>query len=205
VSIDKVPFARSVVDILPELERKHHNENNEHDVLKEFEINMRTLFHRLRSMQSMAEKDIKDKRMRQKVDGKIETFLNDYSISKSVTRDDASRLLTDIESDLEGNDTESTFITQECKKLRATHNLTESLFENVRDFDGFIEGLESLRNAASYCYEDRDNLVPSRRNADINEKILPEKPVNEKMDTTSKIKTRTALSSTSDADATQTP
>ena len=78
--------------------------------------------------------------MRQKVDGKIETFLNDYSISKSVTRDDASRLLTDIESDLEGNDTESTFITQECKKLRATHNLTESLFENVRDFDGFIEG-----------------------------------------------------------------
>jgi predicted ATP-dependent endonuclease of OLD family len=205
VSIDKVPFARSVVDILPKLERKHRNENNRHNGLKEFEINMRALFHRLRSMQSMAEKDIKDKRMRQKVDGKVETFLNDNLINKSVTRDEASRLLTDIESDLEGNDKESTFITQECKKLRTIHNLTESLFENVRDFDGFIEGLERLRNAASYCYEDRDNLVPSRRNTDINEKILPEKPVNEKMDTTSKIKTRTALSSTSDTDATQIP
>jgi hypothetical protein len=182
VSIDKVPFARSVIDILPELERKHRNESNRDDGLKEFEINMRALFHRLRSMQSMAEKDIKDKRMRKKVDGKVETFLNDHSISKSVTRDEASRLLTDIESDLEGDDTESTFITQECKKLRATHNLTESLFENVRDFDGFIEGLECLRNAASYCYEDRDNLVPSRRSTDTNKKTSPKKPVNEKMD-----------------------
>ena len=75
LSIDKVPFARSVIDLLPELERKYRNEENAENGLKEFEINMRALFHRLRSMQSRAEKDIKDKRMRQKVDEKVENFL----------------------------------------------------------------------------------------------------------------------------------
>ncbi len=162
LTIDKVPFARSVVDLLPGLERSRRQDENKYQGLQEFEINMRSLFCKLRSMQAEAEKDVKDKRMRQKVSEKIETFLNDYSINKSVTRDNASRLLTDIENDLEGNDTEVTFILQECKKLRKNHNLTENLFENVRAFDDFIVGLEKLRNAHIYAYEIADSSVESR-------------------------------------------
>ena len=78
-------------------------------------------------------------------------------------------LLSDIESDLEGNDTESTFITQQCKKLRTDHSLTESLFENVRDFDRFTEGLECLRNADKYAYEPHNYSVPSRIKSRVDE------------------------------------
>jgi predicted ATP-dependent endonuclease of OLD family len=156
-AIDKVGFARTVVDILPEV---YSSENK--DVLEEFEVNMKTLFCKLSTMQFKAEKDVKEKQMRQKVNEKIETFLNDYSVNACVSRDNASKLLDDIENDLEGNDIEASFINRECKAIRTTHNLKENLYEEVRDFDGFVKGLERLRNAQNLCYEPIDRSVEPR-------------------------------------------
>jgi predicted ATPase len=165
VHMDKVPFARTVIDLLPELarERLSNPEIGETSGLNQFEVNMRAIFHRLRQMQKLAEQDLKDKRMRQKVNEKIQTFLNDHANSDISTRDDAERLLIDIESDLEGDDTERTYILKTCARLRSFHNLNEDLFEVIRDFPSFLEGLDELRNAHDYAYVISDASVPSLR------------------------------------------
>jgi predicted ATP-dependent endonuclease of OLD family len=164
LTIDKVPFARSVVDLLPELEysRRQDEDRGKYQGLQEFETNMRALFYKLRLMQVEAERDVKDKRMRQKVSDKIKAFLNDHLINRSVTRDDAARLLHDVESDLDGDDTEITFIVQECNKLRKNHSLTEALFENVRDFDNFIDGLERIKDVDKHAYNKAESSVEPR-------------------------------------------
>lgn len=165
VHIDKVPFARTVVDLLPSLARQRQNnvQVGAESGLNEFEANMKAVFYRLRQMQTLAERDVKDKRMRQKVEEKIQTFLNDHAGSNASSRDDGARLLFDIESDLEGDDNERTFIVQMCVKLRAAHNLTEDLIESVRDFDGFCTGLEMIRNAKDYAFTKPNIEVPSLR------------------------------------------
>jgi predicted ATPase len=165
VHMDKVPFARTIVDLLPELAREREDsfESGDRIGLNQFEANMRAVFHRLWKMQMLAEQDLKDKRMRQKVEEKIQTFLNDHLSSGTAFRDDASRLLFDIESDLEGDDTERTFILQTCTQLRTTHDLIEDLFEPVREFSGFADGLEILRNASDYAYSNPNVSVPSQK------------------------------------------
>lgn len=154
IHIDKVPFARTVVDLLPEiaLEREIEPKSSESSGLSEFEYNMRTLFSRLAKMRVLSEKSGKDKRMRQKVSNKIKTFLSDHSIRDTALRDEASSLLEDIQSDLEGDDAERTFIIQTCIELRAEHKLTEDLYEPIRDYSSFVNGLEKLENAKDYAY-----------------------------------------------------
>jgi predicted ATPase len=166
VTMDKVPFARTVVDLLPELARERHSKSEvgESSGLNQFEANMRALFYRLQQMQKLAEQDLKDKRMRQKVEEKIQTFLNDHAGSETATRDDAKSLLADIESDLDGDEAERTFILNTCASLKTSHSLYEDLFEPVREFSKFTEELEVLRNAREYAYANPDSSVPSLRN-----------------------------------------
>jgi predicted ATP-dependent endonuclease of OLD family len=165
VHMDKVPFARTIVDLLPQLsrEREESLESGDRSGLNQFETNIRAVFHRLSKMQMLAEQDLKEKRMREKVEEKIQTFLNDHLSRCTALRDDASSLLLDIESDLEGDDQERTFILKTCAQLRATHNLIEDLFEPVRDFPVFAEGLEMLRNARDYAYSNPNMSVPSQK------------------------------------------
>lgn len=172
VHMDKVPFARTVVDLLPGLARQRQDsaQVGVASGLNDFEANMRAVFYRLRQMQTLAEQDVKDKRMRQKVEEKIQTFFNDHTSSGTASRDDAARLLFDLESDLEGDDTERTFIAQTCVQLRAAHSFSEDLVEPVRDFPAFSSGLEMIRNAKDYAFNKPNAEVPSlRKPKEINE------------------------------------
>jgi predicted ATPase len=164
IDIDKVPFARTIIDILPELARERDQQKNGKQTgLDEFEANMRALFKKLRSMQSAAEQDVKDKRMRQTVAENIDTFLSDFSDSHAATRDDVARMLGNIESDLEGDENERAFIIQEITKLRQAHELSDDPTELVRDFDSLLSGLERLRNARELAASAVDTAVPSRK------------------------------------------
>lgn len=174
IDIDKVPFARTVIDILPELARERDQQKNSKQTgLDEFEANMRALFKKLRSMQLASEQDIKDKGMRQKVAEKVETFLSDFGDSHAATRDDVARLLGDIESDLEGDENERAFIVQEITKLRQAHELSDDPTELVRDFDSLLSGLERLRNARELATSAVNTAVPSRKKARSTEPATP--------------------------------
>jgi predicted ATP-dependent endonuclease of OLD family len=85
IHIDKVPFARTVIDLLPELaqEREKSKDSGVKSGLNEFEANMRSVFYRLSNMQTLAEQDVKDKRMKHKVEQKILTFLSDHTDSNT--------------------------------------------------------------------------------------------------------------------------
>lgn len=162
MDIDKVPFARTVVDMLPSLARERkENDGVGPDGLDEFEANMRSLFRRLHAMQLAAEGDVKDKRMRQKVEEKIATFLSDFEETRAATRDDVSSLLSNIESDLEGDEGERGYIVQQVAKIRELHNLGEDPTERVNDFDELLTGLERLRNAKDFVAAQIDTDIPS--------------------------------------------
>lgn len=162
--IDKVPFARTVVDLLPELAEERRIRHNGQDTgLDEFEANLRAVFRRLRAMQSDAQQDTKDKRQRQKVEEKVQTFLNDHESSRVATRDDAARLLRDLESDLEGDETERAFMVQEIIHLRQTHRVAEDPTDPVPDFPALVDGLNRLRSAPTLAYEEPMVRVASRK------------------------------------------
>lgn len=161
---DKVPFSRTVIDLLPDLALERvESDNGGGSGLNEFEGNMRSVFRHLREVQTATEQETRDKRMRQKVEEKIATFLNDFGGSLSPVRDDAVRLLYDIQSDLEGDDSERTYISQQIIHLRAAHGLGEDLTDPIRDLEGFLAGLERLRNAKQFAYLTPQNKVASRK------------------------------------------
>jgi len=164
IDLHKVPFARSVVDQLPILARERdENGNTNHAGLEEFELNMRALFRRLRRMQTIAEEDTKDKRMRQIVEEKIATFMSDFEESRGATRDDVTRLFMNIETDLEGDESERGYVIQEIGRMRRTHNLGEDPTERVRDFDSLVDGLGRIRNAKDFVQQNMDMNVPARK------------------------------------------
>ena len=133
---------------------------------------MQALFRRLCRMQNLAEQDTKDKRMHQKVQEKIQTFLNDHISGETPSRDDAARLLDDIASDLEGDDTERTYIVQKCVQLRADHGLTEDLTDPIRDFAAFDNGLNMLMNAKDYAHEKHDITVSSLKKPTAQQEVV---------------------------------
>lgn len=164
MNMGKVAFARTVVDMLPILRweedsSKEADRNTEQGGLREFEDNMKALFSKLHQMQRRAERDVKDKRMRQKIDDKIKTFCDDFGPESNPARDDGARLLMDIEADLEGDDAEATFVRHEITKMRAPHGLTEDLIEPIRSPTAFFEGLERLREARSILAKGNEQVV----------------------------------------------
>lgn len=163
MDIDKVPFARSVVDLLPSLAREREQKRKDESGLQEFELNLRAVFRRLRIMQTAAEEDTKEKRMREIVDDKVSTFLSDFEESRGATRDDVTRLFLDIEGDLDGDDSERGFIIQHIAKMRNEHHLSDDPTERVADFDTLLNGLEQLRNAKDLVVINADLDVPSRK------------------------------------------
>jgi predicted ATP-dependent endonuclease of OLD family len=169
IHIDKVPFARTVVDLLPELayERRKLQDIGIESGLNEFEANMRSVFYRLSEMQKLAEQDVKDKRMKQKVEQKILTFLSDHTDSNTASRDDAFRLLRDIEGDLDGDDTVRAYIVQKCGQLRSKYSLTEDPVEKIHNFTSFCDELEVIRNASDYAYEKPTVEVPSSKRSKL--------------------------------------
>jgi predicted ATPase len=173
MNLGKVAFARTVIDLLPLLQKEDRQSQNAAQTgLREFETNMKALFTRLHRMQRDAERDVKDKRMRQRIDEKIKTFRDDFPVGSMPARDDGARLLMDIETDLEGDDSEATFVRQEIVKMRASHNLTEDLIEPVRDTEGFFSGLERLQNASSLASREVASVVARKEKP----RVLPSIP-----------------------------
>lgn len=161
--MDKVLFARTVVDLLPDISEERRRKNNGTlSGIDEFETNLRAVLRHLRSLQVTAEQDVKDKRMRDGFDEKVAAFLGDH-VGSIAPRDDAARLLKDIESDLEGYDSERVYISHEIIKLRAAHGPTEELTEPTRVYKAFCAGLERLQGAKQLAFDTARVEVVSRK------------------------------------------
>jgi hypothetical protein len=98
-------------------------------------------------MQTEAEGDVREKDMRRKVAEKVDTFLSDFRDGGAARRDDVSRLFSDIERDLDGNERESSYILQRIFRLRKDRALDENPTELVDNFEDLVESLEAIKNA----------------------------------------------------------
>lgn len=94
--IDKVPFAKTLVEMLPDLTNQSKDDSNIAKELNEFVANMRVLLRTLKAKQSMAEEIAKEKNQRRKVQEKIDIFFSDYKISGEVQRNIVAQLLTNM-------------------------------------------------------------------------------------------------------------
>lgn len=145
-SIDKVPFAKTLVEMLPDLFKKKDADELLKNELTHFEGNIRALSKRLREMQAKAEQSIKEANQRKKVKDHVDTFFIDYKSQGRVSCERVSFLLNLIEGDLEGSPEEKREIKERTGEIRTNHRLNDDPLADVVDFEKLLSDLEQLKN-----------------------------------------------------------
>ena len=150
--IDKVGFARSIVELL----HLHVNQSEKHRILDEdlepFEHNIRVLLAKLAHLQRQAERDSVHERISQRIDRAIKAFLRDHPIASK--REDAILLLEEVESVLDDS-LEADQVKLALKDLRRNHDLTEPKPGMVENLSAFAEGLRAVRYSAVNAIQDQ--------------------------------------------------
>jgi hypothetical protein len=142
--IDKIGFARAVVDLLPKVNRDGTLPAGTPPEIEEFETNMLMLLTQLRKMQRASEKEQKSVRISEKTDRLKRNFLQDHP--EEATREQAVFFIVEIEAALD-EAPESDLTRIELQKLRRDFLLSEDLYQNVPHYDNFKIGLERVKYA----------------------------------------------------------
>ena len=142
--IDKIGFARAVIDLLPKVNRDGSLPAGTPTEIEEYENNMLFVLTQLRRMQRAAEKEQNAVRVSAKTDRLKRNFLQDHP--EESTREEAVFLLDEIEAALDGSP-ESDFARSEIQKLRRDFQLSEDLFQTVPRFENFKQGLDRIKYA----------------------------------------------------------
>jgi predicted ATPase len=141
IQLNKTALARSVIDGLLGVDGKTIFSDEE---IAEFETKMKLLFHKLRRMQYLAEKELTMDRVEQKVERLKSGFLRDHP--SQATKEQVTLLLQDIEESLDDR-AESDSAKTVVSAIRRDFQLTENLLTNIADYDTFRLRLEQLRYA----------------------------------------------------------
>ncbi len=143
--IEKVGFARSVIEMINELSKQESFQNlNSKNGLKEFEENFKILFRRIERMKRNAERERTDERVSQKIDRLKQNFIEDHPAS--AKREDAIVLFEDIEAVLDDS-FESDAIRSVIQNLRRDYKLEVDMVKPIDDYEKFKEGLEQIKYA----------------------------------------------------------
>lgn len=161
--IDKVPFAKTLIEMLPELTSKSSTDTILANELNEFAANMRSLLKILKVKQIRAEDVAKEKNQRKKVQEKVDIFLSDYESSGEVQRNIVSQLLGNIESDLEGSQKEKAFIIGVIGEIRQSQRLADDPIEKVPNFEKLIGDLNKLKEAKLQISYLQSSMPKSRK------------------------------------------
>lgn len=154
LAFSKVAFARTVVDLLPELEeeRKAYERLNSQgscpNDLESLEKRLRSLFTLLRQSQIKAEQDRGAKAMRDRIKQRVSTFLADYQDRDRIDRYVGQDLTEAVEAELTGGDEqEISFVRHVIVLLRDRFKLRQSPTEAIADLSVFLLGVQSLQQA----------------------------------------------------------
>jgi predicted ATPase len=142
--IEKVGFARSVVDVI----NKNRGLSSPLSVesVKQFENNFKVLFKRLNKLRRDAEREKHDENFAEKIDRRKKAFLQDHPTW--ARREEALLLLEDLEAML-SDDQESDAIRGEIMSLNRRHNLENEPLTHIdgEQYEKFKEGLERVKYA----------------------------------------------------------
>lgn len=140
--IEKVGFARAVMVSVAALASRREHDRDAQALLTMFEVNMKTLFRRLRGMQRDAERELTADRVSARVNRAKSAFLQDRS--GSAKREHAFVLFEEIERALD-NSTEADQIRLELQALRRDFRIDEDPAQPIEEFGRFRERLERMQ------------------------------------------------------------
>lgn len=132
--LDKVGFARSVLEVVRDDERLAA-------AAKALDANFRTLFNELGRRQRDSMREITLEKTGSKIKRLKRSFLLDHPIT--CTREDAALLLEEIEAGLD-NSIDSEDFKAKIRTVRRDFALNDDLGEPVKDFAAFRDALENL-------------------------------------------------------------
>jgi predicted ATPase len=173
LSINKVGFARNVIQVINEWARKNDLSETQYQSLKEFEHNFKTLFKKLNMMQRQAQQRLTDERLSQKIERLKKNFNAQHPIS--ARREDGIILLDEIRMILDSNiENESAkeieAIKNAIQNLRLDYKLDEDMNKAIDDYIGFQKGLERVKYAGLLSSQEiESNLIPSQSIDDVTE------------------------------------
>lgn len=132
--LDKVGFARSVMDLMRE-------ESGFGDSAATMDRNFRSLFRELGRRQRQAMREATTEKTGAKIKRLKRSFLLDHP--SAATRESAILLLEDIETSLDSS-VDAEALRSQIRTMRRTFDLDEDHGEPVKDFDRFRSSLETL-------------------------------------------------------------
>jgi hypothetical protein len=143
--LEKLGLARSVVTIVNLTYNKFKLSKDDAypSDLKAFEVNFKILLGKLCNMQRKAERDFKREKVFHRINRAKNRFLQDKSEDVLFKREDAVKLLDEIEACLDES-FESTHISIEIHKLRKKYDLSMDLYKEVNNSSDFRKDIEAL-------------------------------------------------------------
>ena len=142
--VDKVGFARTVVEIVQLHHTKGQFEISNEDLIA-FQHNFRALTAKLAHLQRKAERDLTQERISERIHRSVKAFLSDHSAS--CRREDAMILMEEIDAVLDAS-MEADEVRLQLQKLRRDHDLREPTPGMVENFAAFAENLGKVRYSA---------------------------------------------------------
>ena len=149
--IEKVGFARAVIETIKDMKSRAAAVAEVASVLEQFETNMKTLFEALRKMQRDAERELTTVRVSERVNRAKSSFLLDHS--STAKGEELLILFEELELSLD-NSVEADAIRIEIGALRRDFKINDHLTEPIEDYDRFKERLEHLRYSARLTAQD---------------------------------------------------
>jgi hypothetical protein len=177
--VEKIGFARAVVNSLPIPSREGSFNGVLQTEIVEFEDNMVMLLTKLRAMQRAAEKEQNAVRVSQKVDRLKKGFIQDYP--DEASREEAAFILKEIEEVLDDS-RESDLARSTVQNLKRDFHLGKDLFQPVPNYPNFKIGLEQIKYAGVIASQEKPNtesiasVLPTASEANSDPSVLVVKP-----------------------------
>ena len=149
--IEKIGFARCVIETVGELVDRAHEVEESKATLETFDSNMKVLFRRLCGMQRDAERELASKQISSRVDRTISSFIQDYPAK--ARKEHAVVLFEDIEKALDDS-IESDLILSKMKAMRRDFRLNDEPANDIERFASFMQILKQLKYVGRLATQD---------------------------------------------------
>ncbi|MEG5040698.1 MULTISPECIES: AAA family ATPase [unclassified Microcoleus] len=146
--LDKLPFARSVIEVVQDLHKKSCSDQKDLDpkdleALKEFNNNFKILFRELDERIAEAELERTGEKASEKILGLAESFLNNHP--NGAKKEDAVVLLRQVNALLIGDTNfDAELIGKAVENIREVHKLDTNLTEKIEKYQEFETDIKAL-------------------------------------------------------------
>jgi len=152
--LDKVGFARSVIEVVNSLKRDTNRDQKHTDALDKFEFNFKILFRELDRRKSLAELERTREKASQKLKDTEESFFSNHP--NMANREDVVQFLEKLEALLLSDDS---FDSDEIRKgigcIRNDYQLNFNLGERVENYEKFKQDLQRLKYSGKFASQEK--------------------------------------------------